>query len=141
MTRSAAIAMMVAACAAEPPPETVPDTRAVTAAVEAWDAAGMPYTQRCSDTRGRIVFDIRPDVMAICGEDSAGIVIGCFIPPRAEGSPIIVATDDPWRRTDTIVHEACHWLSWCGLGDGDAMHANAMVWDLVYWDALARVVP
>lgn len=136
---STAITLTLVACVSEPAPQ-VPDARAINVAIEAWDESGRPFPATCATRPGVRALD---DVMSVCGEDAAGVVVGCFLAPVSDAAPLIVTTTDPAIRADTVVHEALHWLSWCAFGDGDARHADSDVWGYegVYGDALTRLVP
>jgi hypothetical protein len=126
--------LLLAACVSEPAP-VVPDARALNVTIEAWDESGRAFPATCAERPEIRALD---DVMAVCGEDSAGIVVGCFLLPD-----LIIVTTDKNVRADTVVHEALHWLSWCAYGDGDSRHADPDVWGYggVYGEALTRLVP
>ncbi len=59
---------------------------------------------------------------------------GCFVPEPTQISPttgpsIIIAGLVPeGRRQVVIAHETMHWLQLCSTGDGDAGHADPLVW-------------
>lgn len=133
-----ALALLLCACVEPSPPVAVPDSRAINVTIEAWDDAGRPFPATCAERPDVRALD---DAMSVCGEDMAGIVIGCFLPPKGDATPLIIVTTDPALRADTVVHEALHWLSWCAYGDGDSRHADPDVWDGIYYEALTRLIP
>lgn len=140
MNRFGIAVVLLAACAANIQPEPVPDQRVINVTIAAWDDAGRPYPKECFDTRNTIEIQAYPTVQIeadhLCHPDPVGVVVGCFY---GYAPPLIIVSNDPYIRADTLAHEALHWLLWCSTGDGDGDHSDSDVWGVIYWNAVASL--
>lgn len=146
MKAIAPLLLLLAACASShvPPGSTsllAIEQASIEAGIQAWRAAGLPWSERCEEERTeiRLIYPADAALVRLECEDRKGTVTACLVFRDYDGFwldpnrvPVILVRGDVDQRT--YKHEIPHWLAICsGLYNrrdnrGDPGHDDARLW-------------
>ncbi|MCG8554241.1 MAG: hypothetical protein MJD61_02975 [Proteobacteria bacterium] len=154
------VALLLSGCTAGlPRGATTPDgpqRAALSAAIETWRAAGLPWRAQCDEEYTRLHIVVAPpDTFThVCRNrplKAGGRLYACSLTQREHTWPwsvldrdrvpllVISALEPRDHRRRLVIHEAMHWLGHCSGKGIDYGHADVRVWQRVLGVAEQRM--